>query len=77
MQIQFMYCTLISLINVGLKITVGSEKIYLNLINEGSGTNGGQGIFVTLYKEDFENSQFVRFSHNFSIIFFKKFYIHI
>ena len=26
-------------------------KKYLNLINEGSGTNGGPEIFVTLYKE--------------------------
>ena len=33
-------------------------KKYLNLINEGSGTNGGPGIFVTLYKEAFENSHF-------------------
>ena len=38
--------TLISLINVGLQI------------NEGSGTNGGPGIFVALYKEVFENSHF-------------------
>ena len=42
------------------------------LINEGSGTNGGPGIFVTLlYKEAFENSYFFRFSANFSLIFFK------
>ena len=31
-------------------------KKYLNLINKGSGTNGGPGIFATLYKEAFENS---------------------
>ena len=46
-------------------------KIYLNLINDGSGTNGGPGIFVTLYKKDFENSHFLRFSTNFSLTFFK------
>ena len=43
-------------------------KKYQNLINEGSGTNGGPGIFVTLYKEAFENSHFFRFSPNFSMI---------
>ena len=31
-------------------------KQYLNLINEGSGTNGGPGIFVTLHKEAFEKN---------------------
>ena len=62
--------TLISLINVGLQINVGSGK-YQNLINEGSGTNGVPGIFVTLYKEVFENSHFFRFSTKFSMIFFK------
>ena len=51
--------TLISIINEGLQITVGS------------GTNEGPGIFVALYKEAFENSQFFRFSPNFSMIFFK------
>ena len=33
-------------------------KKILNLINEGSGTNERPGIFVRLYKEAFENSQF-------------------
>ena len=37
-------------------------KKNLNLINEGSGTNGGPGIFVTLYKEAFE------ISHEWSLI---------
>ena len=39
--------TLMSLINVGLQITVVFRvwKKYLNLINERSGTNGGPGIF--------------------------------
>ena len=46
-------------------------KKYQNLINEGSGIYGGPGVFVTLYKEVFENSQFFRFSPNFSVIFFK------
>ena len=32
-----------------------------NLINEGSGTNEGPEIFVTLYKEVFENSHFFDF----------------
>ena len=32
-----------------MQITVGSGKKYLNLITEGSDTNGGPGIFVTLY----------------------------
>ena len=36
-------------------------KKYQNLINEGSGTNGGPGFSLTLYKEVFENSQFFRF----------------
>ena len=30
---------------------------FITLINEGSGTNEGPGIFVTLYNEAFENSQ--------------------
>ena len=38
-------------------------KKYINLINEGSGTNEGPGIFVTLYKE-----AFFRFSPSFSMI---------
>ena len=46
-------------------------KKFQNLINEGSGTNGGPGIFVTLYKEVFENSHFFRFLPNFSMIFFE------
>ena len=46
-------------------------KKNLNLINEGSGTNGGPGIFVTLYEEAFQNSQFFQFSHNHSMNFFK------
>ena len=50
--------------------TLISEK-KLNLIKEGSGTNGGPRSFVTLYKEAFENSQFFRFSPNISMIFFK------
>ena len=29
-------------------------------MNEGSGTNGGSGIFVTLHKEAFENCHFFR-----------------
>ena len=40
-------------------------KKYLNLINEGSGTNGGPGIFETQYKETFENSHFLSFLPNF------------
>ena len=43
-------------------------KAYLNLINEVSGTNGGPGICVTLYKEAFENRHFFRFLPNFSMI---------
>ena len=46
-------------------------KKYLKLINEGSGTNEWPGIFVTLYEEAFENSQFFQFSPNFSMVFFK------
>ena len=47
-------------------------KTYQNLINKGSGTNQGPGIFVTLYKKVFENSHFFRFSLNVSMIFFQK-----
>ena len=64
--------TLISLINEGLQITVGSVKKYLNLINEGSGTNGGPGIFVTLYEEAFENSHFFSIFTQFFNDFFQK-----
>ena len=46
-------------------------KKYQNLINVGSGTNGGPGIFVRLNKEIAENSHFFRFSPKFSMIFFK------
>ena len=49
-------------------------KKYLNLINEGSGTNGGPGIFVTLCKEAFDNSHFIRFSPHFFNDFFSKIY---
>ena len=63
--------TLLSLITVGLQINVGSGKNCQNLINVGSGTNGGPGIFVRLDKEIAENSHFFRFSPKFSMIFFK------
>ena len=46
-------------------------KKYQNLINVGSGTNGGPGIFARLNKEIAENSHFFRFSPKFSMIFFK------
>ena len=46
-------------------------KKYLNLINEGSGTNGGPRIFVTVYIELFKKSHFIQFSPNFSMILFK------
>ena len=46
-------------------------KKYLNLINEGSATNGGPGILVTLYKVAFEISHLIRFSTNLSMIFLK------
>ena len=63
--------TLISLINVGLQITVGSGKKYLILINEGSGTNVGPGIFVMLYKEAFEMATFFDFHPIFPWFFSK------
>ena len=44
-------------------------KKYQNLIDVGSGTNGGPGIFVRLNKEIAENSHFFRFSPKFSMIF--------
>ena len=40
-------------------------KKYQNLINVGSGTNGGLGIFVRLSKEIAENSQIFDFHPNF------------
>ena len=46
-------------------------KKYINLINEGSGTNGGPGSFVTLNRVAFEISNFFRFSTNFSMVFYK------
>ena len=46
-------------------------KKHQNLINVGSGTNAGPGIFVRLNKEIAENSHFFRFSPKFSMIFFK------
>ena len=52
--------TLISLINVAR--VANNRRIwkkYLTLINEGSVTNGGPGIFETVYKETFENSHFL------------------
>ena len=45
-------------------------KKYLDLINEGCGTNGGPGIFARLNKRIAENSHFFRFSPKFSMIFF-------
>ena len=63
--------TLIFLLNVGLQIKSGIWKKYLNLINKGSGTNGGPGIFVTLYKKAFENGHFFQFSPNFQLSFSK------
>ena len=50
-------------------------KKYIIPINEGSGTNEGPRIFVTLHKQAFENSHFFRFSPN-SIIFQKYFVVH-
>ena len=46
-------------------------KKYQNLINTGSGTNGGPGIFVRLNKEIAENSHFFRFAPIFSMTFEK------
>ena len=43
-------------------------KKYQNLIN---GTNGGPEIFVTLFKEVFENRHFFQVSTNYSMTFFK------
>ena len=47
-------------------------KKYQKLINVGSETNGGSGIFIRLNKEIAENSHFFRFSPKFSMIFFEK-----
>ena len=46
-------------------------KKFQNLINVGSGTNTGPGIFVRLNQEIVENCHFFRFSAKFSMIFFK------
>ena len=51
MECKIFTTTLISLINIELQINVGSGKnIKTYLTNEGSGTNGGPGIFVTVQR---------------------------
>ena len=46
-------------------------KKYLNLINQGFGTNEGPGIFVTLYEEAFEIRQFFSIFTQFFNVFSK------